>query len=246
MNAQRNYNTYLSGMERGNAEKLFFLNKIDLNDFDTVIDFGCGGGDVIHAVAECDPRRRLALIAIDQDEYMLKIAKQKTPDLICLNELSRTLINEKTLIIFNSVLHEVENYWVTLKDILNNTGATVVVRDMRFGRKDNPLIDKNDLANLVFAANNIHLSDFIRKYGMRQQKDLYHFLLKYSYVDNWELEVTENYFSFDWDDLISMGNVLYENNYVLEFKKQQVKNHFNIDLTIPTHCQLILKLNKGD
>ena len=45
----RNYNVYLSGMEKANVEKLFFLKHIDLNDFNTVIDFGCGKGDILKA-----------------------------------------------------------------------------------------------------------------------------------------------------------------------------------------------------
>ena len=45
----RNYNVYLKGMEKGNSEKLFFLDLIDLNNFDLIIDFGCGKGDILKA-----------------------------------------------------------------------------------------------------------------------------------------------------------------------------------------------------
>ena len=54
---------------------------------------------------------------------------------------------------------------------------------------------------------------------MTTSKDLVHYLLKYSYIDNWELELAEDYFSFDYDDLFSFSDILYERNYTLEFKK---------------------------
>lgn len=49
---ERNYNIYLKGMEKANDEKLFFLEHIDINTFDTIIDFGCGRADVLKNVVK--------------------------------------------------------------------------------------------------------------------------------------------------------------------------------------------------
>ena len=234
----RNYNTYLKGMEKGNDEKLFFLNKINLKDFHRVIDFGCGKGDILKA---CN-NKGLELVGIDHDPVMLQYAKENVPNAMLFVRLYKDIIDDKTLIIFSSVLHEVEEYWKELKDMIKGTGATVVVRDMRFSDLSND-IDKSDLAKVVKNSHPKMLSDFISKWGLKTDKDMYHWLLKYSYVDNWELEVKENYFSFDYSDLLKLGKTIYERNYTLDFKKTKVLKDFGIEMTKPTHTQLIIKLN---
>lgn len=236
----RNYNTYLKGMEKSNKEKLFFLNYINLNDFDKVIDFGCGKGDILKA---CD-NGKIQLIGIDHDPVMINYAKENIPNAIFYNCLNRELITDKTLIIFSSVLHEIENYWKTLQNIINGTGATIVVRDMCYDGPNYKIIERNNLAKLIKYSNSNMLSDFIQKNDLRTIKDMYHYLLKYSYIDNWQEEIKENYFSFKWVDLLKMGTILYRYQYILEFKKNRVFEDFHIDLKYNTHIQLIIKLKK--
>lgn len=237
MNEFRNYNVYLNGMTKANKEKVFFLEHLNLNDWETVIDFGCGGGDILAILANVTTA---TLIGIDRDDYMRKVTKEKVPTCYVYSSLSKGLLGPKTLVIFSSVLHEVEDFWLTLKPILKDSGATVVVRDMRFTGNDAP-ISKDQLSKLVNGAHHKTLSEFIAKYGMTTSKDLVHYLLKYSYIDNWELELAEDYFSFDYDDLFSFSDILYERNYTLEFKKRRVLEDFGLELTNGTHTQLILK-----
>lgn len=235
----RNYNTYLKGMEKGNDEKLFFLNKLNLNNFDRVIDFGCGKGDILKACS----KPGLILIGIDHDPIMIEYAQQNVPNASFYKSLDKDFINDKTLIIFSSVLHEVEDYWPILRDKIKGTGATIVIRDMRFNDKFKP-IEKNDLAKIIRNSNPKLLADFIKHWDMKYESDMYHYLLKYSYVDNWDLEVKENYFSFNYDDIISLGHIVYEHNYTLEFKKNRVMKDFGIDLNKTTHTQMIIKLKR--
>ena len=47
----RNYNKYLTGMRTTLKDKMFFLNYIDINDYETIIDFGSGEGIVIEEIA---------------------------------------------------------------------------------------------------------------------------------------------------------------------------------------------------
>jgi SAM-dependent methyltransferase len=234
----RNYNTYLKGMEKGNNEKLFFLDKLNLDGFNTIIDFGCGKGDILKA---CADGKRL-LIGIDHDPIMREIAQKNVPNATFLPKLEKNMLDGKTLIIFSSVLHEIEDYWTELEKLLKGSHATVVVRDMRFTGTDGKL-DKTELAKIVHKSHPHMLAEFIERYGLSRRKDLYHWLLKYSYVDNWELELKENYFSFDYSKLFALGKVVYENNYTLAFKKKKVKQDYDIDLTDGTHTQLIIKLN---
>ena len=46
----RNYNKYLTGMRTTLKDKMFFLNYIDINDYETIIDFGSGEGIVIEEI----------------------------------------------------------------------------------------------------------------------------------------------------------------------------------------------------
>lgn len=238
----RNYNTYLSGMEKANKEKLFFLDLLNINDFDTIIDFGCGKGDILKKCAGGNRK----LIGIDKDDFMREIAKENVniPSAIFETELKREMITHKTLIIFSSVLHEIENYWTTLRKIIANTGATIVVRDMRYSG-DNELISQTELANVIRYSNPQLLAEFVEKYGLSRRKELYHWLLKYSYIDNWALELKENYFSFNYNSLLSLGTLIYENNYLLKYKKDKVNQDYHIKMVDGTHTQLIIKLNKS-
>ena len=245
----RNYNVYLKGMEKGNSEKLFFLDLIDLNNFDLIIDFGCGKGDILKACQSADGKHR-TLIGIDHDPVMRKIAEKNVPTAYFYDSLAMVahlpldgspLIDEKTLIIFSSVLHEVEDDWTEIEKYLKGTGATVVVRDMRYTGADGNLT-QTELAKVIRNSNPKMLAEFVERYGLTRRKQLCHWLLKYSYVDNWELELKENYFSFDYKKLFALGTIAYERNYTLPFKKERIKEDYDIDLTDGTHTQLIIKL----
>ena len=244
---ERNYNTYLLGMEKGNADKLFFLNHLCLDDYDYIVDFGCGRGDIIKT---CAKQCKAKCYGIDKDPYMRNVAGENCKDtnvilLESLNELNIPL-DARVLFIFSSVLHEVGKYWHTgIEPFLkkyhsDDYRCTLVIRDMYFPWmcEDEP-INKNDLANIIANSNPSMLSDFVRKYGMKTKRDMYHYLLKYSYVDNWELELDEDYFSFCWDWSF-LSKEVYDRKYTLPFKKERVKLDFDIDLDYPTHRQLIV------
>ena len=72
--------------------------------------------------------------------------------------------------------------------------------------------------------------------------NLYHYFLKYTYVDNWDTEVLENYFSVPWEWFFKMGTTEYRRDYILEHKKERVKADFGYQLMEPTHRQLITNI----
>ena len=243
---ERNYNVYLNGMEKGKVEKLFFAKYLKLGDYNVIIDFGCGSGDIIKfckensGLSEC--------YGVDKDPFMRNVASDncKGLDINFVESLDKISVdnpNAEVLIIFSSVLHEVGNYWNTIRKFINNYigRITVVVRDMWFWDKNDGEIKKSDLAKIIKNSNPQRLSEFVEKYGLTTQKQMYHYLLKYSYVDNWELELEEDYFSFDWTNL-NHGIKFYDGTYLLEYKKERVKQDFNIDLEFSTHRQLIVKI----
>lgn len=174
----------------------------------------------------------------------LNLSSVSNPNRIIIikDKLSKEILNEKTLIIFNSVLHEVNDYAKTLLETLNGTGCTIAIRDMCNYCQDK--LSKADLSKLIKNSNSKILSDFTRKYGLSARQQMIHYLLKYTYVDNWDLELEEDYFSFGFSSLnLITDKVLYQKSYALEYKVSQVKKDFDIDISNDTtHIQLIIKV----
>lgn len=242
---ERNYNTYLNGMAKSEVEKLFFLDHLCLDDYDVIIDFGCGAGKIIKTCAENSVAK---CYGIDRDAYMRNIAMEncKNTKAIFVENLKDIPIkdNEYVLIIFSSVLHEIENGWFEIDQYLRNfrNRLTIVVRDMYFDRDCIDNINTTDFAKIIRHSNHNILADFVARYGMESNLDMYHYLLKYSYVDNWELELKENYFSFNWNYLTYLAKeIIFDKAYTLEAKRKKVLQHFGIELNYPTHRQLIVK-----
>lgn len=242
MEILRNYNVYLSGMEKSNSEKLFFLDFLNIANYDRIIDFGCGRGDILRACALHGGKN---LIGIDHDYVMTNLAKQIVPEATFTNKLDKTMVDEKTLIIFSSVLHEVGDDWDEIEKVLAGSGCTVVVRDMYYTSDDNFRLGKDELSKLIRYSQPKILADFVEKYGLVREKDMIHYLLKYTYVDNWELELEEDYFSFDFDRLFKLGYIKYMRKYPLEYKRRSIWRDFRIWINCNTHVQLIMVLNKN-
>lgn len=253
---ESNYNAYLLGMEKSNADKLFFLNYLCLDDYDYIVDFGCGRGDIIKT---CSQMTKAICYGIERDPIMKNIAGDncKDTEIIFLEKLSELRITPKqnrVLFIFSSVVHKLGNLWwdevypfikkYAYPTTAGYEGCTVVIRDMYFGGSFYEEVNQLDLARIVMNSNNKVLGEFIAKYGMDTKMQMYHYLLKYSYVDNWETELEEDYFSFDWESFLAKGDteIVYDRKYILPFKKERVKHDFGIELEYPTHRQLIVNL----
>ena len=246
---ERNYNIYLLGMEKSKSEKLFFMNHLNLSEFDIIIDFGCGAGYVVRTCAENSHDTHC--YGIDKDPFMINRAGENCKNLanvILVDDIEQVQIwpEARILLIFSSVLHEVNNYWSVLKNFIKSHSGhiTVVVRDMFWWGNDLEGMEANriELGKIIRNSNPNQLADFVSKYGMKWEKDIYHFLLKYSYIDNWQLELDEDYFSVPWESLEHLAtSIIYDRKYVLPFKKDRVREDFGINIIYPTHRQLIIK-----
>ena len=69
--------------------------------------------------------------------------------------------------------------------------------------------------------------------------------MKYRFTDNWDREVNENYLPVSLETIKSKipnnYKVVFEDDFVLPFLKQQVKKDFNVDLTHSTHTKMIIR-----
>lgn len=230
-----NYEGYIKGMEKSMQEKLFFLEYLDLTDYDLIIDFGCASGNLIERI-KMITKTTTPIIGIERDVYMQNILTQKGIEWKASLSDLKTLKNKNVLIIFSSVLHEVEGEFGNIAEWLLKVKPTVVIRDMT-PPTDRPLTK----AELKISTFNKPKYEYI--WGqIKTTWNLYHYLLKYTYVDNWESEILENYFSVPWEWFFTNGITEYRRDYILEYKKTQVYKDFNYQIKEPTHRQLITKI----
>ena len=112
-------------------------------------------------------------------------------------------------------------------------------------------MSNTDLAKIIANSNTKLLCDFINHYGYSKH-DMLHYLLKYTYVENWSNEVLEDYGSVRWElfledvmrdcGLSTRIKGIYCNSYIQEWRRNKVLEDFDIDLAKLykcTHCDFI-------
>lgn len=256
-----NYDTYNSGMAKSYEDKLFFIEHIENDEnIDSIVDYGCADGTMIERMSEKLPK--LTYYGYDTDPRMANLADQKSFRASTIWDSTMHRVNPgQTLLNCSSVIHEVYSYgnaadtmqfWHRIK----MTGFKyIAIRDFSVSKSINRQISPNDYKNLL--TNSTYeqtekILDFEKVWGsITQNKNLIHYLMKYRYTDNWEREVSENYFPIYFEDLLNWllcGNlydIVYLNHYILPFTKSKIEKDFNISLTDNTHVQILLR-KKGD
>ncbi len=241
--------SYLEKMERAMEEKIFFLNKIDFNNVDTIVDFGCANGALIEIMDKYLQSTK-QIIGFDNYQYFIDICNNKyinNKNLIFISDfylLTEKIKQKKYAIIFSSCLHELDENSLEKALKLMQNSKYVIIRDMYFDKSLNREIEKPSYLSKI---NKTQIDEFEIEHGeVNNLKNLYHLFLKYTYKENWKTEVKEDYFSVDYDKILSKLNnfkIIYDWPYTLPFKKDEILKEFNYDLTLPTHIKLILKIN---
>ena len=236
---------YLEKMEKSILDKLFFTDKIDLCDFDLIVDFGCADGTFLKNLCKIYPNKNC--IGFDISKEMIKKAKSNCNNNILftqdLNEFNKALNNKKYAIVFSSVLHELDakSFEVAL-NLMKNSGA-VIIRDMFFDKTKNDNIKHLS----IIKQKDKYVDEFENKYGkIDNLLNLYHYFLKYTYTNNWDTELNENYFGIDYEKILnalknSNFDVIYDEKFTLLYKKQEIFDNFGYNLDLPTHRKLIFK-----
>lgn len=265
----KDLNTYILNLEKGIKDKLFFLKEIDLSEYDLIVDYGCADGKLIRRIDayirthEFNPY--VSLIGYDTNLEMIRLAKEISHHCDGDGNISFTndwnhLINVKNklkekgfhkgkaLIIFSSVLHEIgkENH----KKVINQMRKfdTIVIRDMKAPEKDSEPIDTTRTRRKIASrVPKYMIKEFEKVWGkIDNKRAMYHFFLKYTYVENWDTELLEDYFSAPWSEIhhelvfSEEYEIVYENSYTLEYKRKMVKKDFDHLMRSSTHKKLIL------
>lgn len=246
---------YCESMAKSLEDKLFFLNEIDINDYDCIVDFGCADGRILEVLDEKLTNKKTILVGIDKNKVMtnqlvLLAARTKhtmlvSTKLIIDDEIFNLLKREdkKNLIIFSSVLHEYN--WENFKPFFI-LFDTIVMRDMQSPEKFWYKVPESTRALVTKDFPRELLAKLERKYGyINDLERLYKYFLMYRYADNFDHELQEDYFSIIWENLKEwltydyVFHVLYEKDYILPFIKQDIETKFGYELKFPTHKQII-------
>ena len=122
----------------------------------------------------------------------------------------------------------------------------IVVRDMFLPKKlFLEKADYEDIEKIKQKTYSIYESFMWHNGKIKTKRDLYHFLLKYRYQENWNREVKENYFPLCVEDFLAEIDKKFE---LVYFKTMQVpfivdtvKRDFGIDIVDDTHVEMIFR-----
>lgn len=242
---------YLYRMQKSMIDKVFFIDKI-FEPIDYIFDFGCANGELIKMLQYYFDEYRY--VGYDISETMIAAARENVPGAVFYTDwdaieepFDRSLLN------ISSVVHEVYSY-CTPADIalfwhrvFDSGFRYITIRDMMLSQAAQRPVDAEQLS-LVRRSDAYadHLRDYETRWGtITTEKDLIHYLLKYSYTHNWEREVRENYLGLSYEQLLALipdgYRVTYAEHYTLPFTAWQIKRDFGIELKTPTHIKIILE-----
>lgn len=252
-----NLDKYLDDMTKGFSDKLFFLDKINL---DVLVDFGSADGQMLDYLSKIKPN--IKLIGYDLDEDMIKQSKSKYSNIHFTDNWDEVidLVNEskgKKGILLSSVIHEIYSYaggrmikrfWN--EQVFNDAFNYVIIRDM-IPSISFEKMNLKDIKKIKEKSDPKYLADFESIWGEigNNFRTLLQWLLKYKYTDNWDRESKENYLPITLEYLKSNKipsdwGIIFEEHYLYDYIKQQIKKDFDIDLIEPTHLKMIIQNRK--
>lgn len=252
-----NYNTYIYGMRKTLEDKLFWYDLVQ--DYDTVVDFGCADGSLLKALEERNDKTGLKkrLVGIDNNEVMLDKARENVSEGYFYSSFKDFIPKDYTLLNLSSVIHEVYSYcsqeeidkfWY---NVFNKHYRYIAIRDMMISKS---IYDKRERPSYWIPLEyQNQFEDYCIKRKIEggptcaQRIPLYtlEFYLKYRYVENWERESRENYFPIYLEELlekIPVGyEIMYLDHYILPYAKTKTKEDMGVDIVDNTHCKILLK-----
>lgn len=249
--------SYINGMSLSIQDKLFF---VDMVNFDVIVDFGCADGTFLEGIMKSNPG--VKVIGYDLDETMLSKARTRLGNKALLTSNWEEAVNatnqyKNPLLNLSSVIHEVYSYshgtivkkfwdnqvfggyfkWITIRDMIPS---------LELGREEISMF-KDDVRKVRSKSDKIYLDSFEERWGTISDnyRTFMHYLLKYRYTDNWDREVNEDYLPVSLETvktkIPSNYKIVYEQDFLLDFLKQQVKKDFNVHLTHSTHTKMIIQ-----
>ena len=242
---------YLYRMQKSMIDKMFFIDKI-FEPIEYIVDFGCANGELIKMLLYYFEEYRY--VGYDISESMIEEARANVPEARFTADWDDISVPfDRSLLNISSVIHEVYSYCTPEEielfwhRVFHSGFRYVTIRDMMLSDSaDRPCPaedEKKVRTNAVYAE---HLADYEREWGrIKTEKDLTHYLLKYSYTQNWEREVRENYLGLSLAELTRLippnYKISYKEHYTRPFTAWQINKDFGIELKTPTHIKIVLE-----
>ena len=249
MPQNNNYEVYNRKMNISITDKCWWVDEIP-EDIDTVIDYGCATGELFVHLESNWPGRFKNFIGIDNNEKMLQIANQNFPKGKYYSNLKDVEPISKAILVLNSVIHEILNYdgFDSLLNIFHHLNENhisyIAIREM---------FPQNPDKNTIIAAEDFQMPEKFQKQwkefcacrpSITKTERLQEFILKYSYVENWERECKERYL-WHWDamfkDTLPDYKVIREFSFSIHQQKERIKKDFKLDWPLDTHKKMLLK-----
>ena len=251
--------SYNENLAKGLQDKLFFLNRLNLNKNKSYIfvDFGCADGTLINALYEIMEKAEIHcyFIGYDISDTMINFAKANFNH-SAMNVFFTTNWNDvvgklhsytgmESILILSSVIHEVYSYAKKTTDIpefwdkvLNTGFKYICVRDMMPSSDIERKTDHNLFESLQKycvggqVLREYH-NNFVETWGKtwESNKQFIHFLLKYRWIINWDREVKEDYFPIFIEEFLEKMKS-YNLNYFERFRVPYLDKCWKEDFNI--------------
>lgn len=257
--------SYVSGMSTTLRDKCWWIDKIPA-EIDTVVDYGCAQGDLAIMIDRLAPNR-FRYLGVDNSEEMLALARHnfgfhrpapiRTQFFRELSEAASCCDPGKTVLVLNSVLHEIFSYLsnaeqkILFSQVFGLGFRAIAIRDMYapvFKYPYHPSVDAV-LAAIQQSRHAILWKEFFRTYPYANMTPLAitEFLLKYRYVSNWSREVREIYL-WPWatslllDGYFDAGGyqIAADEGFSIPFIREKIREDFGFDWPYQTHRKLLL------
>ncbi len=243
---------YNDRMAMSLVDKIFFVDKINA---DLIVDYGCADGALIRAVYKLFPDQ--AMIGYDASAEMVLEAAGNNPVVYVTDKWDAIQVRlnahtgSKKALLLSSLIHEVYNYCNPTEieefwDRVWNSGFDyVIIRDMMVSNTTSRPSDPISVARVRQLADPIQIFEWEAQWGsINENWSLVHYLLTYSYTENWKRELKENYLPLNVERFLNIIPKEYApsfiEHYTLPFIRNQVAKDFGVQLQDRTHLKLIL------
>lgn len=249
---------YLERLDKSmnEKEKLFFISKINIHDYDCIVDFGGANGSLL-AILQNKYGYKGKCVLVEKNTQFTTVAEYKGD--ICRSvSKARLAIDKcrKILLILSSVLHEI-TIEHTLRSVISLAEEchTVVARDMYFSpfAPVKTFVLKEHWEKIVQRAEENGYSEIIPyrqpsgsgEWVIAHLAGLCELLLKIDYVENRDTEIKEEYFCNNISEVLERlllrgYTASYVQEYCLPYIQEKVRQQFGHILFYPTHMKWIV------
>lgn len=200
---------YLKRMRVGMYDKCWWVDKI-YPEVDTVIDFGCADGSLWEVIKVLCPQIT-KYYGIESNKEFYSILDEKDIEYCSsFDTLPNGIEWDKTIIVMNSVVHEI-CYYQSIKDFMallrkfKRVGVRhIAIRDMHWNGENYNYSDDFFLNEIIESEYYKQFKDFFRHSCYESSFNIIcqvEFFLKYTYKENWERERSEQYMWY-WTDYV--------------------------------------------